>query len=319
MKVFIPEVEDPKSVDRLKGITEVKLGSGNYTDDELARELHDVDVVVIASQHQITRRVIERSPKLRGIVKYGSKPGSDNVDIAAANERKIFVAYTEGANADSVAEFTVTLALALAKRLPFIVSNVKTQVWRDSSCLGMELAEKTVGIFGLGVVGSKVAKKLTGLDMRVIAMDPYISEESAARMQVKLVDLKTLMSNSDVVTLHAKLTKETAHIIGRNELALMKPSAYFINTARGALTDETALYEALCNGQIAGAALDVFELEPPPPNNPLLTLENIILTPHVASWTSDALRKEASMAIDAVISILNGKKPKYLANPEAIN
>jgi D-3-phosphoglycerate dehydrogenase len=319
--VFIPEVEDPKSLEKLQGIADVKVGAqvSSYSEEELAGEMVDVDVVVITSQHRITRRVIDRAPKLRGIVKYGSKPGSDNVDMVAANERKILVAYTEGANADSVAEFTVTLALALAKRLPNAISPVKEHMWRDSSCMGLELAEKTAGILGLGVIGSKVAKKLGGLDMRVIARDPYVSAEKANLMHVKLVDLNTLLHESDVVTIHAKLTDETKHMIGKSQLALMKRTAYLINTARGALTDEKALYEALRDSKIAGAALDVFEMEPPSPNNPLLTLDNVILTPHIASWTDDALRKEASMAMDEVRRILTGSRPMNLANPEALS
>lgn len=320
MKVFIPEVEEPSSLERLRGLAEIKTGakSQSYSEEDLAREMADVDVVIITSQHRITSRVIERASKLRGIVKYGSKPGSDNVDITAANERRIPVAYTEGANSDSVAEFTVMLALGLAKRITNVISYATEHRWRNESCLGIELTDKTVGIVGLGVIGSKVARKLSGLDMRVIARDPYVSNEKANRVQAKLVDLNTLLHESDIVTLHAKVTPETTHMIGKNELALMKRTAYLINTARGALTDEKALYAALRDGKIAGAALDVFEREPPSPDDPLLTLDNVILTPHVASWTADALRKEAFMAVDEVLRILAGSRPMNLANPEVL-
>ena len=319
MKVFIPEVEEPSSVGRLEDLAELKLGVAGhvYSEEELVRELVDVDVVLITSLHRITRKIIEKAPKLRGIVKYGSKPGSDNVDIAAATERRIPVAYTEGANADSVAEFTVMLTLALAKRLPNIISHVKSHAWRDASCLGLELAGKTVGILGLGIVGSKVAEKFNGLGARVIAIDPYVTTERAEQVHARLVDLETLLRESDVVTIHAKVTDETTHMIGERELAMMKPSAYLINTARGIITDEKALYGALKTGKIAGAALDVFEIEPPPRDNPLLSLDNVILTPHIASWTADALRKESSMAIEEVRRILMGKMPINLVNPEA--
>ena len=320
MKVFFPEVEEPETLRLLAGLAELKVGEEgrSYSEEDLAREMADVDIVVITSQHRITRRIIDKAPKLRAIVKYGSKPGSDNVDMTAANERRIQVAFTEGANSDSVAEFTVALTLALAKKLPTAITQVKRHAWRDASCLGVELAKKTVGIVGLGVIGSKVARKLSGLEMVVIASDPYVSTEKADLLHAKLVDLDVLLRESDVVSLHAKLTNETTHMIGKNELALMKHTAYLIDTARGALIDEKALYQTLRDHRIAGAALDAFEIEPPLPSNPLLTLENVILTPHIASWTSDALRKEAIMAIDEVRRIMTGSKPMNLANPEVL-
>jgi D-3-phosphoglycerate dehydrogenase len=319
LKVFIPEVEEPDSLKNLQGLAEVKIGKGQpYSEEDLAREMVDTDVLVITSQYQITKKVIESAPKLRGIVKYGSRPGSDNVDMAAANERRILIAYTEGANSDSVAEFAVTLALAMSKKLQRVTPRVKTQEWRDASCFGLELTEKTFGIVGLGVIGFKVAEKIRGLHMRVIATDPYVSQQKADLVGAKLVGLQDLLRESDVVTLHAKLTEETRHMIGRKELGLMKHTAYIINTARGALTDERALYEALRDERIAGAALDVFETEPPSPENPLLKLSNVILTPHIASWTSDAFRKEAEMAVEEVRRILTGVRPKNLANPEVL-
>jgi len=316
LKVFIPEVEEPESLKRLQGLAEIKTGMVGqaYTEDDLAREMLDVEVVVITSQHRITRNVIERSPKLRGIVKYGSRPGSDNVDMAAANEKKILVAYTEGANSDSVAEFAIMLAFALIKRLPNAMTQMRNHAWRDSSCLGIEMAEKTFGILGLGVIGSKVAHKLNGFGVRVIATDPYISKQKADLVHASLVGLEDLLRESDVLSLHAKVTDETRHMIGKKELGLMKRTAYLINTARGALTDEQALYQALRDGRIAGAALDAFETEPPSLDNPLLKLSNVISTPHIASWTSDALQKEANLAMEEVRDILLGIRPQHLAN-----
>jgi len=316
--VFIPEVEEPESLQLLQGIAEIKAGTEGrtYSEEDLVKELSDVDVVIITSQHRITRSVIERAPKLRAIVKYGSKPGSDNVDMAAAKERGILVAYTPGANSDSVAEFTLTLALALTKMLPDVMWHIRRGTWRNASCLGVELANKTLGIIGLGVIGCKVAEKVSGLRMRVLARDPYASKEKADLVQATLVDLDTLLRESDVVTLHAQLTHETRHMIGKRELSSMKPTAFIINTARGALMDEKALFEALRDRKIAGAALDVFEMEPPSLENPLLTLDNVTLTPHIASWTVDALRKEAFMAVDEVRRIATGGRPLNLANTE---
>jgi D-3-phosphoglycerate dehydrogenase len=320
MKVFIPQVEEPESLESLRGLAEVRMGKEGvcYSEEDLEREMVDVDVVVITSQQRITRRVIEKAQKLRGIVKYGAMPGADNVDMTAANEKRIPVAYTPGANSDSVAEFTLMLILALAKRLHSVISRAKRHEWRDGTCMGLELGGKTAGIVGYGMIGSKVAKKLSCLNMKVIATDPYVAKEDADLAGTELVSLVALLRESDVVTLHAKVTDETAHMIGKRELALMKHTSYLVNTARGALTDEKALYEALRDREIAGAALDVFETEPPSANNPLLSLDNVILTPHIASWTADALRKEASMAMDEVRRIVTGVRPVNLANPEVL-
>jgi D-3-phosphoglycerate dehydrogenase / 2-oxoglutarate reductase len=318
MKVFIPEVEEPESLVKLQGLAEVKVGvkGKTYSEEDLAKEMADADAVVVTSQFRLTKNIIDRARNLKGIVKYGSRPGSDNVDLAAVNARRIPVAYTEGANTDSVAEFAVLLVLALAKKMPNVISDVKNQLWRQKAGLGLELLGKTVGIVGLGMIGSKIAQKLSGFEVRIVAVDPYVPLEKAAALRTNLVDLDTLLRESDIVTLHAKITDETRHIIGERELALMKPTAYLINTARGALVDEKALYEALRDGRIAGAGLDVFETEPPSSDNPLLGLKNVVLTPHIASWTEDALKKEADIAMEEVKRILAGKRPINLANPE---
>ena len=180
------------------------------------------------------------------------------------------------------------------------------------------MTEKTAGIVGIGAIGSKVSQALNNLGMNVLAYDPYVSKEKADLAHARLTDLRTLLHESDVVSLHAQLTDENKHMIAKSELATMKPTAFLINTARGALVDQNALYETLRDRRIAGAALDAFETEPPPPDSPLLTLDNVILTPHIASWTAAALRKETSMAVDEARRILMGERPKNLANPQAL-
>ena len=320
LKVFVPEPEEPETLEVLRKIAEVKIGElkRSYAEEDFAREMADTNVVIITSQHRITKDLMARAPKLRGIVKYGSRPGLDNVDIRAATESRIQVSYTRGANSDSVAEFTVTLTFALAKRLRNAMSLVDKNEWRNESCLGVELMEKTVGIIGLGAVGSKVALRLSSLGMKVLATDPYVSTEVADGVHARLTDLKTLLTESDVVSIHAQVTDENKHMIGRNEIALMKPTAYFVNTARGVLVDENALYEALRDHKIAGAAMDVFQTEPSI-GSPFLSLENVILTPHIASWTTDALRKEASVAAEEARRILLGIRPMNLVNPEVLD
>jgi len=167
------------------------------------------------------------------------------------------------------------------------------------------------------VVGSKVATKLSCLGMHVLAVDPYVSAEHAESVHAKLTDLRTLLKQSDIVSIHAQVTDENKHMIGRDQIGFMKSSAYFVNTARGVLVDERALYEALRGGKIAGAAMDVFETEPPT-GSPFLSLENVILTPHIASWTADALKKEASTAAEEAQRVLQGIRPINLVNPEVL-
>lgn len=320
MKVFIPEVEEPQTLDVLREIAQIKTGeTGRYYErEELMREMRDTNVVIITSQYKLTKDIIDNSPRLLGIVKYGSRPGLDNVDIPAATAKKVRVSYTRGANSDSVAEFTIALTFALAKKFHSVMTLIKNREWRTPSCFGFELLDKTVGIIGLGVIGSKVASKLSCLGMKVLSMDPYASPEQAKSVHAQLTDLKTLLTQSDVISIHAQVTDQNKHMIGRNELALMKPTAYLVNTARGVLVDEEALYEALRDNKIAGAAMDVFETEPPT-QSPFLSLENVILTPHIASWTADALKKEAAVAVEETRRILLGIRPLNLVNPEVID
>ncbi|MEM0006719.1 MAG: hydroxyacid dehydrogenase [Candidatus Bathyarchaeia archaeon] len=320
-KIFIPEPEWEESHKILEEIAQVKVGepSVKYTEDRLVREIKDVDALIITSQQHVTKKVIEAANKLKVIVKYGSKPGIDNVDLDAATRKGILVCYTPYANSDSVAEHTIALILALMKKLYITCSQLRQGKWRDKSLLGNELLGKTVGIIGLGSVGRKVAEKISGFKVKLLAYDPYVEEEAAKKIDVKLVDLDTLLKESDVVTIHATLTEETKHLIGERELRSMKKTAFIVNTARGAIIDEKALIKALKEGWIAGAALDVFEEEPPSPDNPLLKMENVIVTPHFASCTYEAYQREALLAAEEVLRVLKGENPKFIANPEVLN
>jgi D-3-phosphoglycerate dehydrogenase len=320
-KVFIPEPEWEESHKILEEIAQVKVGAPGvmYTEDKLIKEIKDVDALIITSQQHVTKKVIEAANKLKVIVKYGSKPGIDNVDLDAATRKGILVCYTPYANSDSVAEHTITLILALMKKLYITYSQLRQGKWREKGLLGCELLGKTVGIIGLGNVGRKVAEKISGFNVKLLAYDPYIDPKVAEKINVKLVDLDTLLKESDVVTIHATLTEETKHLIGEKELKSMKKTAFIINTARGAIIDEKALIKALKEGWIAGAALDVFEQEPPSPDNPLLKMDNVLVTPHFASCTYEAYQREAFMAAEEVLRILKGESPKFIANPEVLN
>jgi len=320
-KVFIPEPEWEESHKFLDKIAEVKTGEPGviYTENRLIREVKNVDALIITSQHHVSQKVIEAANRLKVIVKYGSKPGIDNVDLQAATEKGIVVCYTPKANSDSVAEHTIALILALLKRLYATSFQLRKGKWREKSLLGYELLGKTVGIIGLGSVGCKVAEKIRGFGVKLLAYDPYVSKERAKQVGAKLLDLKILLKESDIITIHAALTEKTAHLIGDEELKLIKKSAFIINTARGAIIDEQALIKALRDGRIAGAALDVFEEEPPKPDNPLLNMDNVLVTPHFASCTYEAYQREAFMAVEEVLKVLQGKKPEFVANPEVFD
>lgn len=320
-KVFIPEPEWEESHKILEEIAEVKVGKPGvkYTEDMLLEEMKDVDAVIITSQQKITRRIIYNCPKLKVIVKYGSKPGIDNVDYDAANERGIVVCYTPGANSDSVAEHTIALMLGILKKLCYTSQKLRQGYWREKGLLGHELKGKTVGIIGVGTIGKLVAKKLQGFEAKLLGYDPYVSEEDVKDLNIELTNLEDLLRRSDIVTLHAILTDETYYMIGEKELKMMKPTAILVNTARGALINEKVLIKALQEGWMAGAALDVFEVEPPTKDNPLLKLENVLATPHFASCTCEAWAREAFMAAEEVVRVLEGYKPRFIANPEVLS
>ncbi|MDH5266071.1 MAG: hydroxyacid dehydrogenase [Candidatus Bathyarchaeota archaeon] len=317
-KVLIPEPEWEESHSILEEIAEVKVGEVDKVYDEnlLIDEIRDVDAIIITSQHHITRKVIEKGEKLKVVVKYGSKPGTDNVDYEAASEKGILICYTPGANSDSVAEHTIGLILALLKNLCTNHFRLRRAEWRDTNLLGYELLGKTVGIVGLGSVGCKVAEKLRGFGVELLAYTK--AQENAKRVGATLVDLNTLLTKSDIVTVHTGLRDDTYHLIGEEELKLMKKSAIIINTARGAIINEKALIKALKKGWITGAGLDVFKEEPIRPDSPLLWLDNVILSPHSASFTYEAFRREAFTAAEEVLRVFQGKKPLFIANPKVI-
>jgi phosphoglycerate dehydrogenase-like enzyme len=253
------------------------------------------------------------------VAKYGSKPGSDNVDLDAATAHGVVVCYTPGANADSVAEHTVVLMLALLKRLWQTSSLLRAGHWRDLSLLGQELQGRTVGIIGFGIVGRKVAHKLMGFGVHLLVCDPFVPHDDAELANAQLVDLATLMSQGDIVNVHAILNESTINLIGEKELRRCKRSAYLVNTARGAIVNEAALIKALRKGWIAGAALDVFTEEPPRADNPLLHMDNVLVTPHFASCTEDAFKRETETAMAEVRRVLGGKIPRHVANPEVLS
>lgn len=242
------------------------------------------------------------------------RAGVENVDVAAATARGVLVVNTPGRNADAVADFTVGLLIAEARNIGRGHHGLKRGRWlREYPNSGHipDLPGKTVGIVGLGEIGRKVARRLAGFDMAVLAYDPFVE---AAPEGIRLVDLPTLMAESDFVTVHARLTTETEGLVSRALLARMKPTAYLINTSRSALVDEPALVEALREKRIAGAALDVFDHEPPGADDPLVRLENVTLTPHMAGGSNDAFFNCPRLLAAEIGRLLDGGEPRSVVN-----
>jgi autoinducer 2 (AI-2) kinase len=289
---------------------------------KLVRALQGVHVL-ITEVDQVKGYVLAKTPDLRVIACCRGDPV--NIDVRATTEHSIPVLRTPGRNAVAVAELTVLFMLALLRRFQ-PASALLRQPGDELEKLaraffeyrGAELWEKTVGLIGLGAVGRRVAQRLQPFDAHVVACDPYVSNEQAAAVQAVLVSLDELLVTADVVSLHAPLTEETQGLLGEREFRRMKPGAYLVNTARAELTDEAALYSALQEGHLAGAALDVFVDEPPAPDHPLLGLPNVIATPHVGGNTHEVVTHQSRIVVADLIRLLEGDRPAHVVNPEVL-
>jgi D-3-phosphoglycerate dehydrogenase / 2-oxoglutarate reductase len=281
MKVIVADKISERGVELLKksGLTAVLT-----TKDTISAELADADALIVRSATRVTKDLLEKAPKLRAVGRAGV--GVDNIDLPEATKRGVLVMSTPGGNAVSVAEHTFALMLALARQVPKVDAGLREGRWEKSSS-GTELRGKTLGLIGLGRIGGEVARRAEAFDMRIIAYDPYISEGAAKELQVELVSLDRLLSESDFISLHTALSPATQNMINAKSIEKMKKSARIVNAARGELIDEAALAEALKSGRLAGAALDVF-VEEPPKNSPLIGLPNLIGTPHIAGSTAEA-------------------------------
>jgi D-3-phosphoglycerate dehydrogenase len=286
MKVLVtdPIPDEAIEIMRNAGLTvDVKTGLSR---DELVSMIPEYEGLIVRSGTKVTEDVIRAAKKLRFIGRAGV--GVDNIDVDAATQRGIIVANAPGGNTVSTAEHTLALMFAVARKIPTAVKSVKEGRWERKKFVGIELRGKTLGVLGLGRIGYEVAKRAVALDMNVIAYDPYISKERANEIGVKLVSFEDVIKNSDIITVHVPKTKETLNLISKREFDLMKDGVFLINCARGGIVDEKALYDALVNGKVKGAALDVYEKEPPDPKNPLLDLDNVVTTPHLGASTREA-------------------------------
>ncbi len=285
------------------------------TEDDIIKNCRDADAL-LNQYAPITRRVIENLKNVKVIARYGI--GVDNIDLKAATEKGIYVTNVIYDICD-VADHTVALMLSMIRKIPWANQNVKDGSW-DWKMLQpvIRVKGRTVGIIGFGRVGREVAARLKGFGTNVIASDPYLPLEVFEKNRVRKVDLETIFKESDIITLHVALTDETRHMIGRDHLRQMKKTAILINASRGAVIDEEALYVALKKRWISGAALDVMKKEPPERDNPILSLGNVIVTPHMAWYSTESVREIQRKAAEEIARALSGRIPINLVNKEVL-
>ena len=305
--------EVPEPMDRLKRegirILEWREGSG-LSETDLVAKVAQADAWIVAF-HPIGPALMDAAPRLRVIAKHGV--GVDNIDIAAATARGIAVATAPSANDQAVADLTMALLLALLRRIPEVNASVKAGRWERF--LGFGLAGKVFGILGLGRIGQSVARRAKGFGVDLIGADLAWSEETAREIGVRRVTMPELFAQSDVISLHAPLTPETQGLIDEAAIARMKPGVWIVNTSRGKVVNEKALYEALVAGKVAGYATDVFETEPPV-GSPLFGLPNVIASPHMGTHTRESLQLMGDRAANTVLRVLRGERPEFVVNPE---
>jgi D-3-phosphoglycerate dehydrogenase len=252
----------------------------------------------------LTASVLEGAHQLKVVSMHGV--GVDHIDLQAAQRLGIVVANCLGSNHQAVADLTVGLMIAVSRNLPKVDQSVRRGTWGRHK--GVELWQKTLGLIGLGLIGQGVAKRSLGFDMEVLVYDPYVSPENIGLQRLHFVNFEEVICEADYLSLHAPLNDETRHMISSADFERMKSSAFLINTARGGLVDEVALHNALTEGQIAGAALDVYQQEPPI-KSPLLELPNVVLTPHIGAHTKEAIERMGVMAAENVVRVLAGEQP----------
>jgi phosphoglycerate dehydrogenase-like enzyme len=311
---------------RLQQIGEVDVNNRSkktfLSEEELCDRVRDVDVIVTEGD-VISAAVLESAPRLQLVATCRGNPV--NVDIEAATRLGVLVTNAPGRNADAVAELTVALMVMCARHVMPAAEALRDgrwynrpRAWAYLTFQGVELQRRVVGLVGLGIIGRKTAALLNAFGMKCLAYDPYVSPDQAEALNIELTSLDDLLRRSDFVSLHAAVTNETTGMIGAAQFDLMKPTAYLLNTARAALVDEDAMLQALREGRIAGAGLDVFHREPLPPDDPLLELDNVIVTPHIGGATGDVVRHHSEIVYDDIVSVVDGQTPIHLVNPDAL-
>lgn len=320
-RIFVTRELPGDGLERLRQVAEVDVWPGIDPPpaDDLLAGLKDVDGALVLITDRISAEVLDANPRLRIVSNMGV--GYDHIDAKAATERGVLVTNTPGVLTDATADLAFALILGYARRLveaERIVRDGSWPAWRPTFLLGRGVAGSTLGIIGLGAIGLAVAKRAQGFGMRVLYASRTRKPEAEKELGIEWRDLDTLLAESDWVSIHAALTPETRGLIGRREFGLMRRDAVLVNTARGGVVDEPALIEALRSEQIGGAALDVYAVEPLPLDSPLLTLDNVLLAPHVGSATTETRTRMADLAVDNLIAFFEGRRPPACVNPEVL-
>ncbi|WP_296796402.1 phosphoglycerate dehydrogenase [uncultured Methanobrevibacter sp.] len=316
MKVLVADAINEKGIENLKEVADVTVDT-SITPEELVNTIHKYDGIIVRSRTKVTKEVISKADNLKIIARAGV--GVDNIDLDAATEKGIMVVNSPESTSITVAEHTMGLLLSMARKLSIADKSVKEGKWEKKKFMGVELRNKTLGVIGMGRIGSQVVNRCKAFEMDAIAYDPYLPEEVAKQMGVELTDLETVLKKADFITIHVPLTPETKHLISNKEFEIMKDTAFITNCARGGIIDEEALYDALKNDKIGGAALDVYEDEPPAEDSKLFELDNIVLTPHIAASTKEAQRDAAIIVADEIIDLFKGGTPKNVLNMPRID
>jgi len=321
MRILVSDRIADKGIEKLRSIQRFSVDvMPDISHEELMRRIGDYDALVVRSRTRVTREVIEAGSNLKVIGRAGV--GVDNIDVDAATSRGIIVLNAPEGNTISAAEHTIAMMMALARNIPQAHQALKSRIWKREAFMGTELYDKTLGLIGLGRIGREVAKRASAMHMRVVAYDPFLAPESGEGIGVALSSLSDVLSGADFLTIHCPLTRETRHLIGDREFAMMKDGVRLVNCARGGIVDEEALYKAILSGKVAGAALDVFE-EEPPLKSPLLDLDCVIVTPHLGASTEEAQVNVAVNIAEQVAHALLGEPFRNAVNvpfirPEAM-
>jgi len=305
------------ALELVKSVAEIERSPYDraMSEEELLKVVEDFDGLIVGGD-RINRRIIEHAKKLKIIARHGV--GVDNIDLKAATDNGVIVTFTPYANAESVADFAMGSILSAARRIPQACLSTKQGKWEATKFMGTEVYGKTIGIIGLGEIGYRVAKRARGFDMRILYWSRRRKINLEKELNAQYVNLETLLRASDFVTLHVALTDETRGMIGEKEFNLMKKTAYFINTARGPIVDEGALYKALTEKKITGAATDVYSKEPPSADFPLFTLDSVVVSPHIAAYTVETISRMDMMNAEDIVKVFKGEKPQHVANTEVL-
>ncbi len=318
-RILVVEPVAQPGLDALSAAHESDVCLGLSRSELLAR-LSDAtgwDALIVRSQTRVDAELLAAAAPRLGVVGVASV-GIDRIDVEAATRAGVMIVNAPTGNTIAAAEHTMALMLALLRRVPDANASVRAGEWERSRYTGRELRGKTLGVIGLGKIGRAVARRATGFEMRVLASDPYLTEEQAAEAGAKLVGMAELLHRSDVITVHTPLTAQTRHLLGRAQLEATKPGAFVLNVARGGIVDEPALADALVSGHLAGAAVDVFSTEPMPHDNPLRAAPNVVLTPHLGASTAEAQDRVGLEMAEQVLMALGGVTPPYAVNAPSV-